>query len=145
VGVISRSGGMTAECSWLVKRAGFGVSTSVSVGGDPLIGSPPKAILSLFEKDPKTKAVVLWGEPGTSYEEDVADFVKEGGFTKPLIAYVAGGFVETLPEGTVFGHAASIIEGEKGKPSLKRAKLRKAGVHVSNRFNEIIDILQKLL
>ena len=145
VGVISRSGGMTAQCSWLVKRAGFGVSTSVSVGGDPLIGSPPKAILALFEKDLKTKAIVLWGEPGTSYEEDVADFIKEGYFTKPLIAYVAGGFVEDLPEGTVFGHAASIIEGEKGKPSLKRAKLREAGAYVANHFNEITELLQSVL
>lgn len=145
VGVISRSGGMTAECSWMVKKAGFGVSTSVSIGGDPLIGSPPKTILALFENDPKTKAVVLWGEPGTSYEEDVADFMKEGGFTKPLIAYVAGSFVEDISEGTVFGHAASIIEGEKGKPSLKRVKLREAGAHTANRFNEIIDLLQRVL
>ncbi|MBM4322187.1 MAG: succinate--CoA ligase subunit alpha [Deltaproteobacteria bacterium] len=145
VGVISRSGGMTAECSWMVKRAGFGVSTSVSLGGDPLIGSPPKTILALFEKDPKTKAVVLWGEPGTSHEEDVADFMKEGGFTKPLIAYVAGRFVEDMSEGTVFGHAASIIEGGKGKPSLKNAYLREAGAHVPNRFNEIIELLQKVV
>lgn len=145
VGVISRSGGMTAECSWMVKKAGFGVSTSVSIGGDPLIGSPPKTILALFEKDPKTRAVILWGEPGTSYEEDVADFIKEGRFTKPLIAYVAGKFVEDMSEGTVFGHAASIIEGGKGKPSLKKAKLREAGAHVANRFNEIIELLQRVL
>ena len=145
VGVISRSGGMTAECSWMVKKAGFGVSTSVSLGGDPLIGSPPKTILALFEKDPKTKAVILWGEPGTTYEEDVADFMKEGGFTKPLIAYVAGRFVEDMSEGTVFGHAASIIEGGKGKPSVKRTKLREAGAHVPNRFNEIIELLQRVI
>jgi len=144
-GVISRSGGMTAECSWMVKKAGFGVSTSVSLGGDPLIGSPPKTILALFEKDPKTKAVVLWGEPGTSYEEDVADFMQEGGFTKPLIAYVAGRFVEDMSEGTVFGHAASIIEGGRGKPSLKSAYLREAGAHVANRFNEVIELLQKVV
>lgn len=145
VGVISRSGGMTAECSWMVKRAGFGVSTSVSIGGDPLIGSPPKAILSIFEKDPKTKAVVMWGEPGTTYEEDVADFIKEGGFTKPLIAYIAGKFVEDMPEGTVFGHAASVIEGEMGKPSKKIATLKDVGAHLAKNFNETIEILQKLL
>lgn len=145
VGVISRSGGMTAECSWMVKRAGFGVSTSVSIGGDPLIGSPPRTILSLFEKDPKTKVVVLWGEPGTNYEEDVAQFMKEDGFTKPLIAYIAGRFVEKMPEGTVFGHAASIIEGGMGRPSNKMARLRDAGCHVAENFNDIATILQEVL
>jgi len=145
VGVISRSGGMTAECSWMVKRAGFGVSTSVSIGGDPLIGSPPRDILNLFEKDAKTKAVVLWGEPGTRYEEDVADFVKKGGFTKPLIAHIAGRFVENMPEGTVFGHAASMIEGDSGKPSKKIEKLDDAGCYVAEKFNDIIGILQRVL
>jgi len=145
IGVVSRSGGMTAECSWMVKRAGFGVSTSVSIGGDPIIGSSPRAILSMFSKDPKTKAVVMWGEPGTSYEEDVADFIKEGGFTKPLIAYIAGRFVEEMPEGTVFGHAASIIEGGMGKPSNKMERLRDAGCYVADNFNDIIQILQEVM
>ncbi len=145
VGVISRSGGMTAECSWMVKRAGFGVSTSVSIGGDPMIGSPPRAILSMFEKDPQTKAVVMWGEPGTTHEEDAADFVKKGGFTKPLIVYMAGRFVENMPEGTVFGHAASIIEGGTGKPSNKMAKLKDAGAHVAQKFNDILEFLQKVM
>ena len=145
VGVISRSGGMSAECSWMVKRVGMGVSTCVSIGGDPLIGTPPKEILAMFEKDAETKAVVLWGEPGTSYEEDVADFVHEGGFTKPLIAYVAGNFVENMPEGTVFGHAASIIEGNVGRPSEKKEELKKVGAFVAEDFNEIISILQEKL
>jgi len=145
VGVVSRSGGMTAECSWMVKRAGFGTSTSVSIGGDPLIGSPPKTILGMFEDDPKTKAVVMWGEPGTNYEEDVADFLVNGGFTKPLIAYIAGRFVEDMPEGTVFGHAASIIEGGMGKPSTKITRLRDAGCHVVGNFNDIVRILQDVM
>lgn len=145
VGVISRSGGMTAECSWMVKRAGFGISTSVSIGGDPLIGSSPKDILEKFQADPKTKAVVLWGEPGTRYEEDVADYIQQGGFSKPLVAYVAGRFVETMPEGTVFGHAASIIEGSSGRPSIKSEKLRSAGAHVADKFNDIIAILKEVM
>ncbi|MAF34162.1 MAG: CoA-binding protein [Desulfobacterales bacterium] len=145
VGVISRSGGMTAECSWMAKQAGYGVSTSVSSGGDPLIGSPPKDILSLFENDPKTKAVILWGEPGTRYEEDVADFIMQGGYTKPLIAYIAGRFVENMPEGTVFGHAASIIEGAGGRPSIKMQRLKAAGAHVAENFNDIGDMLKSVL
>jgi len=145
VGVISRSGGMTAECSWMVKRAGFGVSTSVSIGGDPLIGSSPEDILRMFQADPQTKAVVMWGEPGTGYEEEVAEFIQGGGFTKPLIAYVAGKFVESMPEGTVFGHAASIISGGHGRPSTKIERLRQAGAHVPDQFDQITDILKDLL
>jgi len=145
IGVLSRSGGMTAECSWMVKRAGFGVSTSVSIGGDPLIGTPPKAILDMFERDEKTRAVAMWGEPGTSYEEEVADFMHAGGFTKPLIAYIAGRFVEDMPEGTVFGHAASIIEGGVGKPSNKMKRLRDAGCHVAENFNDIVTILKEIV
>ena len=145
VGIISRSGGMTAECAWMVKKAGFGVTTCVSIGGDAFIGSPPKKILGMFEDDPITKAVVMWGEPGTRYEEDVAQFVKNKGFTKPLIAYIAGRFVEEMPEGTVFGHAASIIEGDSGKPSIKMARLGDAGCHVAENFNDIIPLLQNAM
>ena len=145
VGIISRSGGMTAECAWMVKRAGFGVSTCVSIGGDTFIGSSPKKILGMFEDDPKTEAVVMWGEPGTRYEEDVAEFIKRKGFSKPLIAYMAGRFVEEMPEGTVFGHAASIIEGGSGKPSHKMAALRESGCHVAENFNDIIKILQMVM
>lgn len=145
VGVISRSGGMTAECAWMVKRAGFGVSTCVSIGGDALIGSPPMKILGMFENDNKTKAVVMWGEPGTSYEEDVAGFTKEGGFTKPLIAYIGGRFVERMPEGTIFGHAASIIEGGVGKPSSKMAALKDAGCYVADSFTDIITYVRKAM
>jgi succinyl-CoA synthetase alpha subunit len=145
VGVISRSGGMTAECAWMVKQAGFGVSTCVSIGGDAFIGSPPKKILGMFEDDPITKAVVMWGEPGTRYEEDVAEFVNNKGFTKPLIVYIAGRFVEEMPEGTVFGHAASIIEGDSGKPSIKMARLSEAGSHVVENFNDIIPMLQNAM
>ena len=145
VGIISRSGGMTAECAWMVKKAGFGVTTCVSIGGDAFIGSPPKKILGLFEDDPTTKAVVMWGEPGTRYEEDVAEFINNKDFTKPLIAYIAGRFVEEMPEGTVFGHAASIIEGDSGKPSIKMAALKDAGCHVAENFNDIIPILQNTM
>lgn len=145
VGIISRSGGMAAECAWMAKRAGYGVSTAISVGGDALIGLTPKEILALFQEDPHTRAVVMWGEPGTTHEEDVADFILAGGYTKPLIAYVAGRFVEDLPEGTVFGHAASIIMGGRGKPSTKIARLRQAGALVADNFGEIIPLLQQVM
>jgi succinyl-CoA synthetase alpha subunit len=144
VGVISRSGGMTSESSYMVKRAGLGVSTAIGIGGDSLIGSPPKGLLALFEKDPETRAVVTFGEPGTSFEEDVAQFIAEGGYTKPLISFIAGRFTESMPEGTIFGHAGSIIEGGKGKPSTKVKMLRDAGVHVVDRYDDIVTVLQSL-
>lgn len=145
VGVISRSGGMTAEVSWMVKRAGYGVSTSVSIGGDALIGSTIKDLLVLFEQDGQTRAVVVFSEPGTSQEEEAADFIRQGGFTKPLISYIAGRFTEDMPEGTVFGHAAAIISGNSGRPSLKAKRLEEAGVHVLKNFDDLIPTLQKIL
>jgi succinyl-CoA synthetase alpha subunit len=144
VGVISRSGGMTSETSYMVKMAGLGVSTAVGIGGDSLIGSPPKDLLALFEKDPETKAVVTFSEPGTAFEEDTAQFVLDGGFTKPLISYVAGKFTENMPEGTIFGHAGAIIEGGKGRPSTKVKLLRQAGVHVVDRYDDIVTTLRGL-
>lgn len=145
IGVISRSGGMTAECSWMVKRAGYGVSTSVSIGGDALIGTPPQALLPLFEEDEETEAVLLFSEPGTNFEEEVADSLEQRKFTKPLIAYVAGSFTEDMPEGTVFGHAAAIIERDAGRPSTKIERLAKAGAYVAEQFDDIIGLLRRVI
>ncbi|KJS81169.1 MAG: hypothetical protein JM58_17630 [Peptococcaceae bacterium BICA1-8] len=144
VGVISRSGGMTAETAWMVKRAGFGVSTCISIGGDPIIGTPPVELLKMFQEDEGTEAVVMFGEPGTSFEEDAANFVKSGGFTKPLIAFVAGKFTESMPEGTVFGHAASIISKGMGKPSTKMKKLEEAGALIAYSHDDIIPLLKQI-
>lgn len=142
IGVISRSGGMTAETSWMIKRAGFGVSTSIGIGGDGLIGSNIAQLLELFENDPETSAVVTFSEPGTAFEEGAAEFIRQGKFTKPLISYVAGRFTEQMPEGTVFGHAGAMISGEFGRPSVKMKKLREAGAHVIDHYDEMIDVLQ---
>lgn len=145
VGVISRSGGMTAETSWMVKRAGFGVTTSVGIGGDSLIGTNIKDLLLLFEEDEETEAVVTFSEPGTTFEEDAAQLVKDGGFTKPLISFVAGKFTESLPEGTVFGHAGAMISGSTGRPSLKMEALKGSGAHVVERYDDIINVLRTVL
>ncbi|QQE73612.1 CoA-binding protein [Brevibacillus composti] len=145
VGVISRSGGMTAETSWMVKRAGFGVSTSVGIGGDALIGTTIRDLLELFEQDPDTHAVVTFSEPGTMFEEQAAEFVKAGGFTKPLISAIAGRFTESMPEGTVFGHAGALISGDTGRPSRKAEKLREAGAHVVDRYDDLIAVLQTVM
>ena len=136
---------MTAEVSWMVKRAGYGVSTSVSIGGDALIGSTIKDLLELFEKDPQTRAVMAYSEPGTSQEEEAAEAIRGGAFTKPLISYIAGRFTEDMPEGTVFGHAAAIISGNYGRPSLKADCLKQSGAYVLDRFDDLIPTLQQVL
>jgi succinyl-CoA synthetase alpha subunit len=145
VAVVSRSGGMTAECAWMVRRAGEGVSLAVSVGGDPLIGTRPAEILAELERDPATAAAVLWGEPGATYEEEVADLLLAGGFSKPLIAHVAGRFIEALPAGAVFGHAAALVQDEAGRPSAKAARLRAAGALVADRLDDLGGLLRGAL
>jgi succinyl-CoA synthetase alpha subunit len=145
IGVISRSGGMTAEIGLTLRLAGHGVSTAISVGGDALIGSTPATLLAGFQNDPETDAVVLFGEPGTRFEEDVAHRIAAAEFTKPLIALIAGGFTEKLPEGTAFGHAAAIIEGDSGRPSRKRKSLQDAGALVANSLDEISGLLDTAL
>lgn len=145
VGVISRSGGMTAESSWMVKKAGYGVSVSVSIGGDALIGSTIRDLLVLFQGDPQTRAVVVFAEPGTDQEEAAAALLKAGSFSKPLLVYVAGRFTENMPEGTVFGHAAAIIAGEHGRPSRKMTCLAEAGAEILERFDDLIPALKRLL
>lgn len=145
VGVMSRSGGMTAEIGLTLRLAGFGVSTAISVGGDALIGSTPATLLDEFQSDPATEAVVLFGEPGTRFEEDVARRIQAGTFTKPLIALVAGEFTEQLPEGTAFGHAAAIIEGDSGRPSRKRDELERAGALVARELDELEALIASAL
>jgi succinyl-CoA synthetase alpha subunit len=144
IGLISRSGGMTAELGLMLRHRGFGVSTAVSVGGDALIGTPPATLLPLFQADTETEAVVFFGEPGTRFEEEMAAVVAEGRFTKPLFALVAGQFTESLPEGTTFGHAAAIIRGSSGRPSAKLAALRQAGAWAAADLDELPAFLDTL-
>lgn len=142
IGVISRSGGMTSEIGLTLRLAGLGVSTAISVGGDALIGSTPANLLAEFQEDDGTDTVVFFGEPGTRFEEDVANRVTSGRFSKPLIALIAGEFTEHLPSGTAFGHAAAIIEGNSGRPSSKRAALEQAGARVAKSLDEIPVIIK---
>lgn len=145
IGIISRSGGMTAEMGLQLRRAGLGVSTAVSVGGDAMLGLPPARALELFQEDPDTDAVLLFGEPGTGFEEEVASLLRRGGFTKPLVVHVAGRFTEQMPEGTVFGHAGAIIERGRGRPTAKMQVLREAGALVAERFDDMIPLLRDAL
>jgi succinyl-CoA synthetase alpha subunit len=127
VGVSSRSGGMTSSIAYYLSKAGLGLSTIVHVGGDPIVGTSHPEVMALFQDDPETKLVVMFGEIGTTQEERVADLIQSGGFSKPLIAYIGG---QAAKSGTRFSHAGAIIEGGRGGYEAKVQRLREAGVHV---------------
>ncbi len=144
IGVISKSGGMASETSLLLKKAGLGQSTVVGIGGDVLAGSTFADILRLFEKDEETKAVVIFGEIGGTYEEDAAELIKEGGFTKPVVAFISGKFAAGL-EHVSLGHAGAIVEGSKGTRDNKVKALKEAGVLVAEVHHELVDLVKKVL
>ena len=142
VGVMSRSGGQTSTVVWSLMEAGIGTTTAMHVGAEPVLGSSFAEILPLFEDDEETKAVVLFGEIGTVAEEEAAEVVKEGRFTKPLVAYIAG---RTLPAGMRFSHASAIIEGGRGTADSKVRALGEVGAYVVEHPQEIAASLTKIL
>ena len=144
VGIASRSGGMTTEIANLLTTHGIGQSTCVSIGGDPIVGSNFLDLIPLFDQDPETKAVVLFCEPGGVVEEKLAELAASGEIGIPIVAFVAGRFVDAMP-GVRFGHAATIVEGEKGSAAGKIEAFKKSGIHVAEAFSEIVPILEELL
>lgn len=145
VGIVSRSGGMGGEIANILTRHGVGQSTYVSIGGDLLIGTGFVPLLELFEADRATEAVVIFGEPGTGHEEEVAEAVAASRFNKPIVALVAGAAMERMPKGTSFGHTSSIIDRGLGSPTEKKRLLREAGVRVADRFADIPDLVAEAL
>ncbi|HDZ11632.1 MAG TPA: succinate--CoA ligase subunit alpha, partial [Bacteroidetes bacterium] len=142
VGVSSRSGGITSSIAYYLSKNGIGLSTLVHVGGDPVVGLTHPEIMKRFEADPETKAVVMFGEIGTSQEERVADLMEASEFTKPLIAFIGG---KAAKEGTRFSHAGAIIEGERGTYEGKVRRLKAAGAHVAEAFDDIPEVTKKVL
>jgi succinyl-CoA synthetase alpha subunit len=127
IGIVSRSGTLTYEIVSQLSRQGFGQSTAVGLGGDPVVGLSFVEVLELFEQDSATKAVVLIGEIGGSAEEEAAYFIP-GNITKPVFAYIAG---RTAPVGKRMGHAGALISGTSGSAETKTKALAEAGVHVA--------------
>ncbi len=144
VGIISKSGGMTTETSWVVRQAGYGISTAAGLGGDVIAGTTFADALKLFEKDAQTDAVVLFGELGGTYEEKAAELIENSGFTKPLVAYITGKFTESLPS-KKYGHAGAIIRGDRGTPSGKKRALTEAGARVVDIHHKIGEELKEVL
>lgn len=144
IGIISRSGGMTNEVSWQIRQAGLGQSTVVHVGGDLLMGMTYADLLRLFEKDEQTKAVVIFGEHGGSYEFEIVDVIKKGEYTKPLAIYIGGKFAAVLPEGINIGHAGAIVERGKGVVE-KEIAMRDVGVLVAERYEELASLIKSVV
>jgi succinyl-CoA synthetase alpha subunit len=142
VGVISRSGGQSATVPYTIKEAGLGMSTVVHIGTEPVLGQSFADILPLFQADPETHAVAIFGEIGGTNEEEAAEAVRRKEFTKPLVIYVAGAWA---PAGMRFSHASSIVERGKGSAQDKVKNLKDAGIHVVDRPDEIAPTLKKLL
>ena len=138
VGLISRSGTLTYEVVDGLTRAGFGQSTCVGIGGDPIIGTTFVDCLREFKNDSETKAIVVCGEIGGSDEEDAAAFIKEHMPNMPIVAFIGG---RNAPPGKSLGHAGAIISGGFGTPESKIAAFKAAGVPVAERPSEIPGLL----
>jgi len=144
VGVMSRSGGMTTEISSTLTAAGLGQSTAVSIGGDAIIGSTYTELMPFFESDQQTQAIVIYTEPGGRMEADLARHVTETNSRLPIVAFMAGKFMDEMP-GMSFGHAGTIVEGKADTAAEKIERLREAGIAVAEEIAEIPDLVKERL
>lgn len=142
IGVFSRSGGQSGTIPWVLREGGFGVSTVVHTGTEPVLGTSMADLLPLFEADPDTHGVAVYAEIGGSQEEECAEVIAAGKFTKPFVIYVAGAWA---PEGQRFSHASNIVERGRGSAKSKMEAITQAGGFVAERPTDIPLILKEKL
>ena len=142
VGVMSRSGGMTVEISNALSESGLGISTAVSIGGDAIIGSTYAELMPLFDADPETKGIAIYSEPGGQSEAQLADYMRESGSKLPVVAFMAGRFMDAMP-GMRFGHAGTIVEGRADTTAEKIERMEAAGIRVAERIEDIPRFLKE--
>ncbi len=127
VGIVSKSGTLTYEAADQVVKQGYGISTAIGIGGDPIIGTTTKEAVELFMNDPGTDIIVMIGEIGGQLETDAARWIKADGNRKPVVGFIAG---QTAPKGRTMGHAGAIVGGADDTAQAKMAILRENGIHV---------------
>lgn len=128
IGIVSKSGTLTYEAADQVVKAGFGISTAIGIGGDPIIGTSTKEAVQLLMEDPETEAIVMIGEIGGNYEAEAAKYIKSIGNPKPVVGFIAG---QTAPAGKRMGHAGAIIGGADDTAEAKMRIMRECGIYVS--------------
>lgn len=127
IGIISKSGTLTYEAADQVVREGYGITTAIGIGGDPIIGTTTKDAVELFMNDPETECIVMIGEIGGQLEADAAKYIKATGNKKPVVGFIAG---ETAPAGRTMGHAGAIVGGSDDTAQAKKRIMRECGIHV---------------
>ncbi|WP_336717615.1 succinate--CoA ligase subunit alpha [Chryseobacterium mucoviscidosis] len=142
VGIVSKSGTLTYEAADQVVRAGYGISTAIGIGGDPIIGTTTREALELFINDPETEAVVMIGEIGGGLEAEAARWYKASGSTKPVVGFIAG---QTAPKGRTMGHAGAIVGGAEDTAQAKMEIMRENGINVVNSPADIGATVAKIL
>ncbi|PWN60591.1 succinate--CoA ligase subunit alpha [Chryseobacterium oncorhynchi] len=142
VGIVSKSGTLTYEAADQVVRAGYGISTAIGIGGDPIIGTTTKEALELFINDPETEAVVMIGEIGGGLEAEAARWYKASGSTKPVVGFIAG---QTAPKGRTMGHAGAIVGGAEDTAQAKMEIMRENGINVVDSPADIGATVAKIL
>ncbi len=141
VGIVSKSGTLTYEAADQVVKAGYGISTAIGIGGDPIIGTTTKEAVELFMNDPETECIVMIGEIGGQLEAEAARWIKENG-TKPVVGFIAG---QTAPKGRTMGHAGAIVGGAEDTAQAKMKIMAECGIHVVESPAHIGETVAKVL